>query len=83
MQHCNVALLANISEGPHKNSSVSQQIYNWGIELEQIGNEKLMEEFWPEWELDAAQSFATLYISDAITEGFSDNKKYTAAMKRC
>lgn len=34
-----------------------------------------MEEFWPEWELDAAQSFTTLYISDAIAEHFSDDKK--------
>lgn len=58
-----------------KTSSVSQQIYNWGIELEQTGNEKLMEEFWPQWELYAAQSFTTLYISDAIREGFSDDKK--------
>lgn len=31
-----------------KTSSVSQQIYNWGIELEQTGNEILMEECWPE-----------------------------------
>lgn len=37
-----------------------------------------MEEFWPEWELDAAQSSTTLYISDAITECFSDDKKCPA-----
>lgn len=42
-----------------------------------------MEEFWPEWELYAAQSFTTLYISDAIREGFSDDKKCTADMKTC
>lgn len=33
-----------------------------------------MEEFWPEWELNAARIFTTLPISDATTEGFSDDK---------
>lgn len=61
----------------------ANRIYNWGIKSEQTGNEKLMEECWPEWESDAAWSFTTLYISDAITEGFSDDKKCTADTKRC
>lgn len=83
---CNIALLLFLQTYQNnliKTSSVSQQIYNWGIELEQTGNEKLMEECWPEWQSGAAQSFTTLYISDTITEGFFDDKKCTADMKRC
>jgi len=32
-----------------------------------------MEEFWPEWELHAAESLTIVYVRDAIREDFSDD----------